>query len=356
MSGRCTNPECGYPDTPCLRRAEFADWERECPELQAALGPATVSPTEPPPEHVPAAAQPAPRPPEPGRFWTGHALGSREVFSLLTDNPPRLVAVAGREDAGKTTLLVSQYLRIAQGGAPGVRFCGSRTLRGWDQLADAAWEWSGEPGLRIVPRTSLGSHREPGLLHLSFKRRWGGDSRAVLPQVSELLLTDFPGEWFERWTANVAYERDMPWLARVEVFWVVVDAPRLLSDRKAGRDARTLVNRVLDRASDGRPVALVLTKIDDVQAPAQAERRDPAAWPGRLGEQLQALLSEFERHTGPKAFFPVAAFPGRAGEAPPEGVLDPLRFALESSRPDAARPTLARHSERYFQCFREEGA
>lgn len=349
MPGTCSNPDCGFPGTPCLKRSEFPDPERDCPDLAAGIAAGGA-----PAETVAEPPRPATRssPPGPSRFWSGHTLGSQEAFSLFTDNPPRFVAVCGREDAGKTCLLVSQYLQIAQGRAPGVRFCGSRTLRGWDQLADVAWEWTGDPSVRIVPRTSLGSHREAGLLHYAFKRRWGGDSRLVLPAVRELVLTDFPGEWFERWALHAEVEAELPWLKRVDVFWVVIDAPRLLSDRKAIRDARSLLSKVLAEAGQ-RPVALVLTQTDRVDAPEPAVWADTHAWEGRLRKHLEELTAILAQHPGPRTFLPLSAFPSRAGDLAPQGVLDPLRFALEVPTPVTVLPTKPRESDRMFHHFRE---
>lgn len=353
MAATCSNPDCEYPDTPCFRRSEFQDPEQQCPDLAKGRG-GLVSPSQ-------TTATPVASRPETGRalgavtsrFWTGHALGSAEVFSLLTDNPPRLVAVCGREDAGKTCLLTSQWMQIAQGRAPGVRFCGSRTLRGWDQLADAAWEWTGDPGQRIVPRTSLGSHREPGLLHFAFKKRWEGDSRHVLPEVQELVLTDFPGEWFAHWTLQAEMAAEMPWVRRVDVFWVVVDAPRLLESPRALRDARNLLQKVLFEARDGRPVALVLTQTDRVESPPLEDGTTPVRWPSRLAVAVEQLTGLLRAHTGENGFFPVSAFPGRAGEVSPKEVLTPLLFAMQASRPRAELEPALPDSDRMFHYFRE---
>ena len=132
----CSNRDCGYPETPCLRRDEFYDPEADCPDLRAGgeLDVAELFPSEFEDEGELQQARGA------GRFWTGLALGSHEALPTLTDNPPVLITVAGREATGKTCLLVAQYLRVAN-GCPAIfshRFCGSRTLRLKPRRTDTA--------------------------------------------------------------------------------------------------------------------------------------------------------------------------------------------------------------------------
>lgn len=347
---RCANPDCGFPDLPCQRRAEFYDPEVDCPDLRAgaSMDFSALFTEEAAAETVDA----GPRPP--GRFWSGLALGSHESLPTFADNPPILITAAGREATGKTCLLVAQYLRIAT-GCPDIfpyRFVGSRTLRGWEQLSGAAFAWTGADGEKIVPRTNLGSHREPSFLHLAFRERVSPQSNALHPEVTDVIITDMPGEWFYRWSQEVAYEKNLPFLPRSDVFWVIVDAPRLVTDRRADRDALDLLNRILDFAQDGRSVALVLTQIDLVPVPPQEEWQNARAW-GALGRPLGRLLERLSRHSGPTGFYPVSAFPGPGG-APPVGVIDPLRIAIER-RPPRPLPPVPRPNERYFHQFREFG-
>ena len=353
---RCANPDCGFPDTPCMRRAEFYDPEADCPDLRAGASmdwsAALMSGGGDGEDEHQLTFDAGPRPP--GRFWTGLALGSHESFPTLVDNPPVVITAAGREATGKTCLLVAQYLRIAT-GCPDIfpyRFVGSRTLRGWEQLSGAAFSWTGGVDDKIVPRTNLGSHREPSFLHLAIRQRVKPREDALYPEVTDVIITDMPGEWFYRWSQEVAYEKNLPFLPRTDVFWVIVDAPRLVTDRRADRDALDLLNRTLDYCKDGRPVALIMTQIDLVPVPPPEEFQNPRAW-GALGRPLGRLLERLGRHTGPTAFYPVSAFPGPGG-APPIGVIDPLRIAIERRNPPAP-PAVPRTSNRYFHQFRELG-
>ena len=349
---RCSNPDCHFPEGPCAKR--HFEPEADCHDLREGSNFDASSVFEGGADLLEALDEPLELETRaPSRFWTGLALGSHESLPTLVDNPPVVVTVAGREATGKTCLLVAQYLRVAN-GCPAVfpyRFCGSRTLRGFEQLSAAAFAWTGGDGEAIVPRTNLGSHREPSFLHMAFRERVAPGSDQLHPEVTNLLLTDMPGEWFYRWSREAGYESSLPFLPRSDVFWVVVDAPRLIVDRRADRDALDLLNRVLDFASDGRPVALVLTQIDLVETPEPDQLADISAWGGKLARPLRRLNERLQRHNGPTGFYPVSAFPGPGG-APPVGIIDPLRIALQV-RHDGDREPVPRPPHRYFHQFRE---
>ena len=346
MSRRCANAACEYPAAACLRRGEFPDPE-QCEDWLAGPGEASTEPS--PSPDLPAAA---PTPEGPRRLWSGHALGSAEAAALMLDAPTSLVVVAGAEDAGKTCLLVSQFLEIAQGRTPGFpyRFCGSRTLRAYERLADLAWEWSGAPEDRVLPRTASGSHREPGFMHLAFKPRVGGESQAVIERRRDVLLTDLPGEWFGRWAVQAeAGRKSMPFMSTATAFWVVVDAPRILAERLAFRETEDLLGRVVAEAGPHQRIDLILCKVDALKiAPEPGQEGVPAAW-GALHRRMNTLLTQLATHRGPTTIHAISAFPGRVGEQPPRQVLAPL---VEPQPP--AWPPSPRTGDRYFHLYREE--
>jgi hypothetical protein len=331
---RCPNAECQWPDAPCFRRVEPTEL---CPDLGArpALGATTA------PAQVPAA-------PRASRLWSGASLGADEAAELFVARRPRLIVVAGREDAGKTCLVTAQYMAIANGGAFGWRFCHSRSLRGFEALSDAAWEWSGAPEDRILPRTGGASHREAGYLHLALKQRLLPGSSATADGVHDVVLTDMPGEWFERWADSKDYASRLPFLPRADVVWAVLDLPKILNERGARSRAGALLDRAVT-SNPGRPLAVVLTKADRASPPE--DLADPCAW-GAHEAIFRRLYEPLQRHTGARATFAVSAFPARPGEAPPRGVLDPLHWSLMLPKPIASAEA-PRVGPRYFSCFRE---
>ena len=108
------------------------------------------------------------------------------------------------------------------------------------------------------PHTSSTTARNPGLLHLAFKRHH--DHR------TDYVITDAPGEWFRKW----AVERDAPdaegarWAAEhADAFVLVADREALAGPHMgAARSGIQLLARRLADELPGRPVALVWTKSD----------------------------------------------------------------------------------------------
>ena len=108
------------------------------------------------------------------------------------------------------------------------------------------------------PHTSSTTARNPGLLHLAFKRHH--DHR------TDYVITDAPGEWFRKW----AVERDAPdaegarWAAEhADAFVLVADREALAGPHMgAARSGIQLLARRLADELRGRPVALVWTKSD----------------------------------------------------------------------------------------------
>jgi hypothetical protein len=126
--------------------------------------------------------------------WTGASLGIDDISYIAARSSPRLIAILGPHNSGKTTLLVAWYLLLSRGWRPPDRiFAGSCSLGGWEDLAH--WlRWPPAAGPAYPPHTSLHDGPKPGLLHLAFRRNDG--------RLEDVLLTDAPGEWFSRWAVN----------------------------------------------------------------------------------------------------------------------------------------------------------
>jgi Double-GTPase 2 len=367
MAYRCANPDCAYPETGvCARRAEFADPESQCVDLRRGRQASVVLLA--PPEKPAGPARPSEPVAEPAvpadRFWSGMALGGEDAGAMLWDSRTRLFTLMGGEDRGKTCLLTALYIQMANGFTSGFpwRFCGSRSLQGFQQLADKAFEWKGGE-TRIVPRTTQSSFRQPSFLHLALRRRERRDA-----SMTQVLLTDLPGEWFERWTdhGTQALLDTLEFLPRSDGFMLAVDAPKLLRDRVYTNDLGLLAERLTaflgTVVGRPRPIAVVLTKYDEVlrhvPIPAPEHRRDAVAW-GKLGRGLGPLFAALAAvpQGTPWEVFPTAAFSRPAAQ--PVGVLAPFCFLLEHTTlieplVPLVVPRVYRGS--YFEVFREEGS
>lgn len=87
--------------------------------------------------------------------WTGQHVAYGQLGDLTFRAMPRLIGVVGPHNAGKTSLLASLFLQIANGqyGNLGYRFASSRTLLAFDRLVIRANEWSGKQDTDIVDHT-----------------------------------------------------------------------------------------------------------------------------------------------------------------------------------------------------------
>jgi hypothetical protein len=339
----CSNPDCAHPDTACALRVAPGE---VCPHLGRdphAAAAAVISP-------APARATPGPTADR--RFWSGDALPSNEAGRLFLARNPRFLLVAGLPNAGKSCLLASQYLSIGSGRPRdfGWRFCHSRTLRGWEHLGDASLRWSGSLADPIVPRTPRHS---PYLLHVAFKARVNPYSLTVSERVSDVVLTDLPGEIFADWAEARDRSGDLP-ISRVDQFWVVVDLPAALGNRGERSRVIALLDRVVEAASEpsrhARPIALLLTKTDLVENVPDSPG-DTSAW-GERTSNVERLLAPLRRHSGAHAVFAVSAFREADSRAPGDAVLAPMAWSL-SQLTHAPLPDEPRVGERYFSRFRE---
>ena len=207
--------------------------------------------------------------------WSGSALGTTDLGFLTGRGDPKLVALLGPHNAGKTTLLAAWYLMLGRIGAIDDRlFAGSYSLEGWEALAHAL-RWEGErPAFPM--HTSSRSGRAPGLLHLAF--------RAASGQLGDLLFTDAPGEWFQRW----AIESEAPdaagarWIAeRASALVIVADCESLAgAERGNARSSMINIIRRVAAARAGRPVALAWAKADIAISPGIRKAVRDAAFLG----------------------------------------------------------------------------
>ncbi len=257
--------------------------------------------------------------------WSGGVLGLADLAFVAGARKPTVVAIVGPHGAGKTTLLAAWYLLLGRGHRADEeqRFSGSRSLAGWELLANTLrWEPGSIPPT-FPPHTSSRSARIPGLLHLAFTRH-RAPSR-------DYLMTDAPGEWFRSWAVN----RDAPaaegarWAAEhADAFLLVADREGLAGPEKgAARTSVQLLARRLAEERLGRPVALVWTK-SDVAVPSDLETAVRSA--------VRTAIPDADE-------FAVTIMPESGGKRDAQGLLDLLRWVLTARR---ARADLREPPER----------
>jgi len=180
-----------------------------------------------------------------------------------------LLGIIGPRDAGKTCLLGSFFLQLANGQRDGFayRFASSLTLHDFRELAQRAAAWSGSPDENVVDHTTIQDELKPRLfLHLGLRPEDDRDDRHL-----DVLLSDLPGEWFKHWseTADDATLQRMRFVRRCDAFLVLADAAALMAkgSGKLDNELSGILRRLVDVAGPLTPkpaVALVFSKFDRV--------------------------------------------------------------------------------------------
>jgi hypothetical protein len=336
---RCNQPDCTLPEGGrCARAAEYANPLNECIELLREDPSASRERIRIP---ILEGTSSAPEPPRGDAApWRGRHLDVRETQDLLQRSPARLIAVLGPFNAGKTCLLASFFLQMANGQHADLpyRFAHSRTLHGFRELVERAARWSGKSEENIVLHTSKEQGELPGqFLHLGLRPRNEADDRHV-----DVLLTDVAGEWISDWSTRADDEsrRRLAFIPRTDGFIIVADADALLgaSGRRVDHDTSQLVRRILgEMRKDGRrrALALVLSKfdrvLDRVPLPDPGDRSRKEAW-GPLAPRMAKIWTALEqaRSDGLAVdIFPASAFPKPLAAGQPAGVLAPFIHVLD---------------------------
>jgi hypothetical protein len=190
--------------------------------------------------------------------WLSNSLGLVDLQFIAGRSKPIIIGIIGGHNAGKTTLLTTIYLLLTQGQrATNRQFGGSFTFGGWEHLAHAL-RWMPHQAPHFPAHTPNNAGRLPGLLHLAF--RMGHE------EFEDVLLTDAPGEWFERWSVDKEASdiEGARWISKyADVFMFLVDSEALSGPDRG--EARTNTLNLAQRLSSelmGRPVAVVWSKSD----------------------------------------------------------------------------------------------
>jgi hypothetical protein len=347
----------------CARAGEFADPLAECTSLvrsapTAQTTPSPVSATSPSPDDLDA-ADAAP--------WRGRHLSLREAETVAQRSPARVLSILGPRDAGKTSLMASFFLQLANGqyGVFPYRFASSRTLYGFQDLVDRANRWSGKPGEETVGHTAKEDDEDAGrFLHLGFRPRGLADDRHV-----DVLLSDIAGELIATWAqrADDDARRRLAFVRRSDAFLVVADAEVLMGRAGARMDASIagLIRRIAAEIPSRRVLAMVFSKLDRVldrvTPPLGDSRTEREAW-GALGKVSPRIFSALD-HAREAGFdvapFAASAFPRRLAEGQPVGVMEPFAHVMACADCRAPWPALSLpvpEGATYFQAMRRREA
>ncbi len=327
---RCLNGDCGFPHGGrCAREAEFADPAASCVELMRGEAPAA-------PAEIPAPKAEDLLP------WSGQHFTTREGLALTRRGKTACIALIGPAGSGKTSLIASLFLQIANGRRPGLplRFAGSRSLPALDRLIQKAAAWGGSAEQQIVDHTPVSAEPDPGtFLHLSLRPEEDRDA-----PVLEVLLSDVAGEHFAEWAleSNEKTTTRLPFLPLCQEVMVLVDAHALQGEEGGTLDMDTamVIRRLVQesRSWPRRPhLSLVYTKLDQI-LPREEIVLDAQLWKRLEDDSWRSVQAMLEaRDDGMNAEVTgVAAFPCALAKGQPAGVTE--LFGAAITRINKQRP------------------
>lgn len=210
--------------------------------------------------------------------WTANSFGLSDLQLITSHSKPLFIGLIGPFSSGKTTVLAITYLLLYNGHKLGSKgFAGSLTLTAWEQVSSYL-KFRGHQIPSFPPHTPIGQGRVPGLLHLLLRR---DDD-----DCEHWVLTDPPGEWFEKWALNADDEgaKGARWIAdNASHFAFFIDSDLLAGEasQKAKLDVLGLAER-LASVVGSRPVAVVWSKSD---------RKIDPAFKGSIKNRIDELFS-----------------------------------------------------------------
>ncbi|HEY9774051.1 MAG TPA: hypothetical protein V6C81_09625 [Planktothrix sp.] len=189
------------------------------------------------------------------RFHSGRALTFSEANEISNEKYTHLIGILGEYAAGKTTMLAAIYLLLAHRELNGFTFKSSLTIPAFEEIAAKAREWANNKPSGAPPHTIVDTKEFPPVLHLEIVDEIG---------ISNLLLTDLPGEWTQDLIATEYKPEQFGFLHRCDCILYCLDAHKLESDIGELRKLRILFERLTKQAelSAHIPIFIVLTKID----------------------------------------------------------------------------------------------
>lgn len=257
-----------------------------------------------------------------------------------------VVALAGDEDVGKTTLIASIYDRFLDAPWAGFRFAGSETLVGFEKRLHLARMASGV-SKQDTERTSRTAPVH--FLHLCLARSESGERQ-------NLLLADLPGERFRDSADNQeTCRKELKHIKYADRLALCLDGEKLI-DLKARQGAVSLIRGLLGNLLEvghldrNSVVDVLITKWDRVLSdPKSAMHR------GFIEKVEAALATDFASRLGCLTCFRVAARPDETSDLSLCHQMDVVMSKWFAPKPPMAMPPLQfdvpadlRESERYL--------
>jgi hypothetical protein len=259
---------------------------------------------------------------------SGDVMHLSDVATIIRSEYPRVVALVGEQQAGKTTFLASIYQQYCKGPFAGHYFAGSKTLPAFARRHHMSLLSSG----RAVPTTPRTSRHDPvGFLQLNLRPTRGGP-------LQHLLISDRSGEAFEAARTDTTLVDELVEVRQASRVCFLLDGARFLSDdQRAGymRRFKQMIRALLDNGAlrPGVPIEILTTKIDKIGNAPQSERILEI-----LADYEASLLRDFGEMGTDIANFRICALPRSDYSLGYLGLEDALMRWMAPRRPADVRP------------------
>lgn len=307
---QCANPACKVrQDDKCVEGLE----KDECPHYGKPL-----------------AASASPVAAEAGRHGTvlpsGDLLDKEEASQVLRRGVSRVIAVVAPKDAGKTTLIASVFELFLRGPIGPFHFCGSRTMYAFERACHPSRGVSHH----VRPKTERTLLTTVKFYHAALSRQGG--------PVLDLVVADRNGEDYSAAADDGSAVEDFVEIRRADTITFLIDGWQLadpVTRNTVSFEILVIVQALADGgAIEGRPrVALVLTKLDDIERSDNRERAKLDFV--KIGAKFREMHSDA---FGEIRSFEVAACPSDMSLPLGHGVADLLAYWAETAPHAFSKP------------------
>lgn len=277
-------------------------------------------------------------------LYSGAALSANEAEAITLRSRTQLVAFAGAEGSGKTTVLASIYERLNQREFAGFKFAGSRSLLGFEEIC------------HLNRLSSGGAHPDTQRTRLTDDTKYYHLAlRTAEPPAARrnVLLSAMSGELFRMAKDSQEEAERLTFLRRADTFVVLVDGERLATTAQrtsAQADAADILESVLDAnmVSPSCIVEIVFSKLDCITAAGQ-----PAL--DFLAKTQEKFEGKFRRRVPRLSFRQIAARPALSSAPVDGGLADAfiswMAVVLPSSTDEHLRQPAPALDDREFSKF-----
>ena len=235
------------------------------------------------------------------QMYLGDELTAQATYPIMRTSLTHVIALAGGQECGKTSLLTCLYDRFQSGAYGGYLFAGSKTLPGFEQRCFGSRPASGKAEATMERTPDVDEFR---FLHLAVRRV------TLDAPVQHLLFSDITGEAFNAARQTEDGVKKLTLFRRADHFAVLINGENIVSlelRHKETTQIKTLLRGLIEGAvlTPYSFVDVIVSKWDLILTSPEADT---------LQALLKRLQKDIESRYGSKvarlSFHKLAALPG----------------------------------------------